>query len=129
MFHGAQHAREWISAEVVRRGFQYFLEHATDAASGIPAILASTETWFIPVLNPDGYDYTFQTRATRLWRKNLRDNNGNGTIAVRRRHRHQPQLLREVALRQRGRVGHAVERHLPRPDARVRARGQVASTS
>ena len=81
MFHGAQHAREWISAEVVRRGFQYFLDHKTDAASGIPAILASTETWFIPVLNPDGYDYTFQTRASRLWRKNLRDNNNNGTIA------------------------------------------------
>ena len=34
MFHGAQHAREWISAEVVRRGFQYFLEHKADAASG-----------------------------------------------------------------------------------------------
>src|SRR3954449_11729309 len=81
MFHGAQHAREWMSAEVVRRGYQYFLEHATDTASGIPAILASTETWFIPVLNPDGYDYTFQSRATRLWRKNLRDNNNNGTIA------------------------------------------------
>src|SRR3954449_5310641 len=82
MFHGAQHAREWMSAEVVRRGYQYFLEHATDTASGIPAILASTETWFIPVLNPDGYDYTFQTRATRLWRKNLRDTNNNGTIAT-----------------------------------------------
>ena len=39
MFHGAQHAREWISAEVVRRGYKYFLEHATDAASGIPAVL------------------------------------------------------------------------------------------
>ena len=82
MFHGAQHAREWISAEVVRRGYQYFLEHATDAASGVPAVLASTETWFIPVLNPDGYDYTFQTRGSRLWRKNLRDTNGNGSIAV-----------------------------------------------
>jgi hypothetical protein len=81
MFHGAQHAREWISAEVVRRDYKYFLEHATDTASGIPAILASTETWFIPVLNPDGYEYTFQMRASRLWRKNLRDTNGNGTIA------------------------------------------------
>ncbi len=125
MFHGAQHAREWISAEVVRRGFQYFLDHTADAASGIPAVLASTETWFIPVLNPDGYDYTFQTRASRLWRKNLRDNNNNGTIAVRRRRRHQPQLLREVALRQRGRVGLDVQRHLPRPDAGVRARDGV----
>ena len=104
MFHAAQHAREWISAEVVRRGYQYFLEHSDDAASGVPAVLASTEMWFIPVLNPDGYDYTFQTRGSRLWRKNLRDNNGNGTIPERRRRRPQPQLLGEVALRQRGRV-------------------------
>ena len=42
--------------------------------------LASTEVWFIPVFNLDGYDYTFQTRGSRLWRKNLRDTNGNGTI-------------------------------------------------
>jgi hypothetical protein len=80
MFHGAMHAREWISAEVVRRGYQYFLENKDNEASGIPAILQSTEVWFIPVLNPDGYDYTFQTRATRLWRKNLHDFNNNGTV-------------------------------------------------
>jgi hypothetical protein len=78
MFHGAQHAREWISAEVVRRGYQYFLERKDQP--DVAAILASTEIWFIPVLNPDGYDYTFQTRGSRLWRKNLRDTNGNGTI-------------------------------------------------
>ena len=34
----------------------------------------------MPVVNPDGYDYTFTSPATRLWRKNLRDNNGDGVI-------------------------------------------------
>ena len=33
-------------------------------------------------MNPDGYQYTFQSPDTRLWRKTLRDNNGNGTIEV-----------------------------------------------
>ena len=41
-------------------------------------LLQSTELWFMPVLNPDGYQYTFDTE--RLWRKNLRDNDGNGII-------------------------------------------------
>ena len=31
------------------------------------------------VANPDGYDFTF-TPGNRLWRKNLRDNNGDGQI-------------------------------------------------
>ena len=32
------------------------------------------------VANPDGYQYSFDTE--RLWRKNLRDNNGDGQITV-----------------------------------------------
>ena len=35
---------------------------------------------FVLVANPDGYQYTFDTE--RLWRKNLRDNDGNGLVTV-----------------------------------------------
>ena len=35
----------------------------------------------MPVANPDGYDFTF-TPGSRLWRKNLRDNNGDGVITA-----------------------------------------------
>ena len=41
----------------------------------------TTELWFLPVANPDGYDFTF-TEGNRLWRKNLRDNNGDGQITA-----------------------------------------------
>jgi hypothetical protein len=82
LYNATQHAREWIAIETNRRLFKYVLDHKNDAASGIPQLLATTELWFIPVVNPDGYDYTFVSPSTRMWRKNLRDNNGDGAIAV-----------------------------------------------
>lgn len=41
------------------------------------------ETWFIPVVNPDGYEYNRLTNPNGggLWRKNRR-NNGDGTFGV-----------------------------------------------
>ena len=35
----------------------------------------------MPVANPDGYDFTFEP-GHRLWRKNLRDNDGDGVITA-----------------------------------------------
>ena len=75
---GAQHAREWITVEMNRRLLHHVLDsYGTDAA--ITNLLNRTELWFVPVANPDGYDYTF-TEGNRLWRKNLRDNDGDGQI-------------------------------------------------
>ncbi len=81
LFVGAQHAREWITPEMVRRLLREFLTgYGRD--SKITSIVDTTELWFLPVANPDGYDYTFSGQAgARLWRKNLRDNNGDGRIA------------------------------------------------
>ncbi len=75
---GAQHAREWITPEMVRRLLQYFVaSYGSDPK--ISDLVDTTELWFVPVANPDGYDFTFQD-GWRLWRKNLRDNDGNGVI-------------------------------------------------
>src|SRR5688500_2098645 len=77
LYNSAQHAREWITPEMTRR----LMHHVIDGYSSDPeirALLDSTELWFVPVANPDGYDYTFST--DRLWRKNLRDNDGDGQI-------------------------------------------------
>jgi murein tripeptide amidase MpaA len=74
----AQHAREWITPEMVRRLLDYYLSsYGTDPR--ITKIIDTTELWFVPVANPDGYDFTFQP-GQRLWRKNLRDNNEDGLI-------------------------------------------------
>jgi hypothetical protein len=78
LFESTQHAREWISAEVNRRLFAWFVDHRRDR--DVKQLLAANEVWFIPMMNPDGYDYTFTSKATRLWRKNLRDVNGDGVI-------------------------------------------------
>ncbi|MDA0179744.1 M14 family zinc carboxypeptidase [Solirubrobacter phytolaccae] len=75
-----QHAREWIATEVGRRLFGHVLAHATDTATDIPKLLRENELWFVPVVNVDGYDWTFQSKNTRLWRKTLADNDGNDVI-------------------------------------------------
>jgi Zinc carboxypeptidase len=81
LYDSTQHAREWIATEVERRLFEYVLEHKNDSGEqGVAQILANNELWFVPVVNPDGYDYTFIAPATRFWRKNLRDNDNDGAI-------------------------------------------------
>ena len=78
IYQAAQHAREWITPEMVRRLLHHYVDgYGTDAE--LTRIIDTTDLWFVPVINVDGYDYTF-TAGNRLWRKNLRDNDGNGTI-------------------------------------------------
>ncbi|OJF14619.1 M14 family metallopeptidase [Couchioplanes caeruleus] len=80
LYLGGQHAREWITPEMNRRLLHHVLDsYGTDAT--ITTLLNTTELWFLPVANPDGYDFTF-TEGHRLWRKNLRDNNGDGQITT-----------------------------------------------
>jgi hypothetical protein len=78
LYSSTQHAREWITPEMNRRLLRWFLERYP-ADPTVRRVLDNTELWFVPVANPDGYDYTF-TEGNRLWRKNLRDNNGDGVI-------------------------------------------------
>ncbi|MGV9285776.1 M14 family zinc carboxypeptidase [Streptomyces sp. NPDC003719] len=76
-----QHAREWITPEMTRRLMHHYLDNYTKDRR-VRKIVDSTELWFVLSANPDGYDYTFQDPANRLWRKNLRDVNGDGVIGT-----------------------------------------------
>ncbi|WP_345573904.1 M14 family metallopeptidase [Streptomyces prasinosporus] len=76
-----QHAREWITPEMTRRLMHHYLDkYGTDRR--VKRIVDSTELWFVLSANPDGYDHTFASDANRLWRKNLRDVNGDGAIGT-----------------------------------------------
>jgi hypothetical protein len=78
LYQGTTHAREWISTEVTMRLLEWFLSERSGGDPEVTSMLNTRELWFVPVVNPDGYEYTFTTE--RLWRKNLRDNNGDGQI-------------------------------------------------
>ena len=80
LYSSNQHAREWISLEVNRRLMHYFVDRWRANDPEIRELLGSTELWFVISANPDGYQYTFDHE--RLWRKNLRDNDGDGQITV-----------------------------------------------
>jgi len=80
LYAATQHAREWIVPEMARRLMHYVLDgYGSDPE--ITELVNTTELWFLPVANPDGYDFSF-TEGNRLWRKNTRDNNGDGEITV-----------------------------------------------
>lgn len=75
---GCHHAREWISVEVPFYIAQHLVDnYATDP--DVQSLVDNGEIWVVPLLNPDGHQYTVDTY--RLWRKNRR-NNGDGTYGV-----------------------------------------------
>lgn len=75
---GCHHAREWISVEVPLLIARYLLENY-DQDNYIQRLVNESEIWIIPLLNPDGLEYSIY--YYRYWRKNRRDN-GDGTFGV-----------------------------------------------
>jgi len=79
LFLATHHAREWVATQMAMRLIKYLTtQYGSDAR--ITRLLDSTQVWILPVANPDGYEYTFTNE--RLWRKNLRDNDGDGQITI-----------------------------------------------
>jgi carboxypeptidase T len=71
LFLGCHHAREWISVEVPFLLGKYLVEHyALDP--DIRNLVDACAIWIVPLINPDGLEYSIQTY--RYWRKNRRDN-------------------------------------------------------
>ncbi|XP_026745352.1 zinc carboxypeptidase-like [Trichoplusia ni] len=65
MLEGGIHAREWISPATVTYIINEFLTSTNSEVRN----LAENVVWHIfPVVNPDGYSYTFSDN--RMWRKN-----------------------------------------------------------
>ncbi len=78
LFDGMLHSREWISPMTV----MYFIDRAVrdyDTDPNVQAMLDSVVFYLVPVTNPDGYIYSWD--SYRLWRKNRRDN-GDGQWGV-----------------------------------------------
>ena len=124
LYNAVQHAREWIAAEVNRRLFEYVVDAQARSLDADPRLLKSRELWFVPIVNPDGYDYTFTSKGTRLWRKNLRDNNGDGTIATGDGVDPNRNWPTKWNYDLEGASNEPGERDLPRPGPGVGARGQ-----
>lgn len=77
LFLATHHAREWVATQTAMRLIDYLVENY-GSFQRVTDLLNTVEVWIIPVANPDGYEYTFTHE--RLWRKNLRDNDGDGEI-------------------------------------------------
>ncbi|XP_068617828.1 carboxypeptidase B-like [Battus philenor] len=60
----AIHPREWISTAVLT----YFANELVENFNGQPEFITNKDWYILPVVNPDGYEYTHT--HDRMWRKN-----------------------------------------------------------
>ncbi len=78
VFLGCHHAREWISVEVpLLLGRRLLENYSTDP--GVRALVDGGEIWVVPLVNPDGLEYSIH--VYRYWRKNRRANS-DGSFGV-----------------------------------------------
>jgi len=73
VFNGCQHAREWITPMVTMFIADELIRNESSDAQ-IAALLDRVEFYIVPVVNPDGYEYTWTN--DRYWRKNRRGTYG-----------------------------------------------------
>jgi len=73
LLNGCQHAREWITV-MVTTCIADRLVGGYDVDSTIQSLVDDLEFVIVPIVNPDGYEYTWE--VDRFWRKNRRDGHG-----------------------------------------------------
>ncbi|KAG9262550.1 carboxypeptidase B2 [Astyanax mexicanus] len=73
------HAREWISPAFCLYFIKYALTYYNQY-SDITKMLNKMDIYVLPVLNPDGYKYTWTTN--RMWRKNRSVKEGSDCVGV-----------------------------------------------
>ena len=82
MYTALHHAREVISVQSLVYYMWYLLENY-ESDPDIAFLVDNTELYFVPVVNPDGYEYNHISYPAGggMWRKN-RNDNGDGTFGV-----------------------------------------------
>lgn len=76
LWNGCQHAREWVAVMVP----MYIVDELITGwyeDEEIQSLLETTEIIIVPIVNPDGYEYTYAIGGDRFWRKNRRNNPGS----------------------------------------------------
>jgi carboxypeptidase T len=74
LYMGCHHAREWISVEIPMYLVNYLVSNY-GVNPAITRLVDERETWIVPIVNPDGLEYS--QKVYTMWRKNMRDNNNN----------------------------------------------------
>ena len=82
LYTGLHHAREPMSIQSLVFYMWYLLENY-DSHPEISYLVDNTEMYFVPVVNPDGYEFNRLNNPNGggMWRKN-RNNNGDGSYGV-----------------------------------------------
>lgn len=80
LYTGLHHAREPASMMTI----VYYMWHLLENYGSDPQaffLLDNRQLWFVPMVNPDGYEHNQQTNPNGggMWRLNARYNNDNGT--------------------------------------------------
>jgi hypothetical protein len=74
------HAREWIAPSTCVWIIDKLVSEYNAGDASTVALLDYYEFHILPVLNPDGYEYTFNTY--RMWRKNRKPNSGSSCVGT-----------------------------------------------
>ena len=79
LFTAAHHANEPLGVEIGLYIIDYLCKNYPNDQK-VMHWVNNTEIWFVPLVNPDGYQLVMSNTSRIIWRKNLRDNNGDGTF-------------------------------------------------
>jgi len=77
LFTAAHHANEPLGIEICLYIIDYLCNNYQQNQK-VRQWINKTEIWFVPVINPDGYQLVTNNKSIIIWRKNLRDNNSDG---------------------------------------------------
>jgi hypothetical protein len=79
------HAREWMSTAIAVKMMRYLRDVTNGAIDpSFRERLLSTAVIIVPVVNPDGYDFTHSPNGDRSWRQNRNGVNGSQGVDINR---------------------------------------------